>query len=97
MIREKLNQDWQFARGSTSMMSAFMGGPQFEAVNLPHDAMVHEERTPDTANGTQTGYWPGGLYTYVKKLAVPTRYASSRATPINRTAAGIREAVSTVM
>ena len=74
MIREKLNQDWQFARGSTSMMSAFMGGPQFEAVNLPHDAMVHEERTPDTANGTQTGYWPGGLYTYVKKLAVPREW-----------------------
>ena len=31
MIREKLNRDWQFAKGSTSMMSAFMGGPQFEA------------------------------------------------------------------
>lgn len=74
MIREKLNRDWQFAKGSTSMMSAFMGGPQFEAVNLPHDAMVHEERTPDTANGTQTGYWPGGLYTYVKKLAVPQEW-----------------------
>lgn len=68
MIREKLNQNWQFAKGSPSMMDAFMGGPQFEDVNLPHDAMVHEERTPDTANGTQTGYWPGGLYTYVKSL-----------------------------
>lgn len=53
------------------MMSAFMGGPQFETINLPHDAMVHEERTPDTANGTQTGYWPGGLYTYVKNINVP--------------------------
>lgn len=74
MIREKLNRDWQFAKGSTSMMSAFMGGPQFESVNLPHDAMVHEERTPDTANGTQTGYWPGGLYTYVKKLDVPKKW-----------------------
>ncbi len=71
MIREKCNRSWQFAKGSTSMMSAFMGGPQFVSVDLPHDAMVHEERTPDTANGTQTGYWPGGLYTYVKKLDVP--------------------------
>lgn len=71
MIREKLNNNWQFAKGSASMMSAFMGGPKFESVNLPHDAMVHEERTPDTANGTQTGYWPGGLYTYLKKLNVP--------------------------
>lgn len=74
MIREKFNRDWQFARGSASLMSAFMGGPQFEAVNLPHDAMVHEERTPDTANSAQTGFWPGGLYTYSKKLDVPEEW-----------------------
>ena len=75
MIREKLNQNWQFAKGSPSMMDAMSGGGQkFEPVNLPHDAMVHEERTPDTANGTQTGYWPGGLYTYVKKLDVPKEW-----------------------
>lgn len=74
MIREKLNRDWQFAKGSASMMAAFMGGPQFETIHLPHDAMVHEVRTPDTANGTQTGYWPGGLYTYVKKLDIPKEW-----------------------
>ncbi len=74
MIREKLNRNWQFAKGSASLMSSFMGGPQFETVDLPHDAMVHEERTPDTANGTQTGYWPGGLYTYLKKIDVPQEW-----------------------
>ncbi len=74
MIRENFNRDWQFARGSASLMSAFMGGPQFEAVNLPHDAMVHEERTPDTANSAQTGFWPGGLYTYSRKLDVPQEW-----------------------
>lgn len=79
MIREKINNDWQFAKGSTSMMSSFMGGPSFEPVNLPHDAMVHEERTPDTANGTQTGYWPGGLYTYLKKIQVPEEWQEKTA------------------
>ena len=74
MIRENFNRDWQFARGSASLMSAFMGGQQFEAVNLPHDAMVHEERTPDTANSAQTGFWPGGLYTYSRKLDVPQEW-----------------------
>ncbi len=74
MIREKLNRDWQFARGSASLMSAFMGGLQSETVNLPHDAMVHEERTPDTANSAQTGFWPGGLYTYTRKLDVPQEW-----------------------
>lgn len=75
MIREKLNRNWQFAKGSASLMSSFMGETQFETINLPHDAMVHEERTPDTANGTQTGYWPGGLYTYIKKLDVPREWS----------------------
>jgi hypothetical protein len=74
MIRQKINQDWEVAKGSVTMMSAFMGGPEFEPVNLPHDAMVHEQRTPDTANGTQTGYWPGGLYTYKRKLEIPESY-----------------------
>jgi hypothetical protein len=74
MLRIKWNDNWQFTRGSKSLMSAFMGGPESEPVELPHDAMIHEERTPDTSNGTQTGYAPGGLYTYVKKLHVPQEW-----------------------
>lgn len=71
MLRTKINDSWMLAKGGTSMMSSLQGGLEYEEVNLPHDAMVHEERTPDTANGTQTGYWPGGLYTYTKKLYAP--------------------------
>ena len=56
MLRTKINDNWQLAKGGTSMMSALQGGLEFETINLPHDAMVHEERTPDTENGTQTGY-----------------------------------------
>ena len=41
--------------------------------------MVHEERTPDTENGTQTGYWPGGLYTYTKKLHAPEEWRDKTA------------------
>ena len=75
MIREKWNRDWTFSKGGPSMMAAMMGGgQQSEIVQLPHDAMVHEERTPDTANGTQTGYWPGGCYTYTKKLYAPAEW-----------------------
>lgn len=57
MLRTKINDNWQLAKGGTSMMSALQGGLEFETINLPHDAMVHEERTPDTENGTQTGYY----------------------------------------
>ena len=74
MLRSKINDSWMLAKGGTSMMSSLQGGLEYEEVNLPHDAMVHEERTPDTANGTQTGYWPGGLYTYTKKLYAPEEW-----------------------
>ena len=79
MLRKKINDNWLFAKGGSSMMSGLTGGPEFEMIHLPHDAMVHEERTPDTANGTQTGYWPGGLYTYIKKIDVPEEWQEKTA------------------
>lgn len=36
--------------------------------------MVEEERTPDTRNGSQTGFYPGGLYHYGKKFFVPEEW-----------------------
>ena len=79
MLRTKINDNWQLAKGGTSMMSSLQGGLEYENVNLPHDAMVHEERTPDTVNGTQTGYWPGGLYTYTKKVYAPEEWRDKTA------------------
>lgn len=75
MIREKWNADWEFEKGAPSLMASLRGGDaKKQMVHLPHDAMVHEERTPDTANGTQSGYWPGGYYTYTKKLHAPAEW-----------------------
>lgn len=39
-------------------------------VTLPHDAMIRERRSADTSNGGH-GYFPGGVYTYVKKFNTP--------------------------
>lgn len=74
MIRQNFNHDWKFTRGSLSMMAALTGGETYDVVQLPHDAMVHEERTPDTKNGAQTGFWPGGNYTYKKEMDVPKEW-----------------------
>ena len=71
MIREKWNDNWKFTKGSATLLTAMMGGLEYEDVVIPHDAMILEERTPDTENGTQTGYYQGGLYTYVKSFDVP--------------------------
>lgn len=39
-------------------------------VNLPHDAMIHEERDRRTNNGNRSGYYPGGSYQYTKKFTL---------------------------
>lgn len=45
-------------------------------VTLPHDAMIYEKRDPDCINGCDTGFYPGGLYTYTKEWFVPHEYES---------------------
>lgn len=44
MLREKFNDDWNFAKGTPNLLSAFTGGMEGHPVQLPHDAMIHEER-----------------------------------------------------
>lgn len=39
-------------------------------VTLPHDAMIHERRDPDSPGGSADGYFPGGRYVYRKEFAV---------------------------
>ena len=77
MKRIKWNDDWIFLKpGENPMMAAISGGGGCgEIVTLPHDAMIHEERTPDTKNGHQTGFYPGGCYTYIKNFTAPREWA----------------------
>ena len=61
MLKEKLNSGWTVHKGVTSMFETISGAKEeYEPVQLPHDAMIHEERTPDTANGGQTGFGRAG-------------------------------------
>lgn len=61
MRRIDFNQGWMFAKK----------GGEAVPVTLPHDAMLHEARDPNCANGKTTGYFPGGVYTYTKTFTVP--------------------------
>ena len=45
------------------------GGDPYE-VNLPHDAMLTEERDPFCRNGKRTGFFPGGKYVYEKNFTL---------------------------
>lgn len=71
MIRKNFNEDWQVVKGGNDAGTAsFLGTENVQTVHLPHDAMIHEQRDPDTASGAQTGFYPGGEYIYQKKFAV---------------------------
>lgn len=73
MIREKWNTGWIMTKpGENPMMAAMMRENESpEVLTLPHDAMIHEKRTPNTKNQHQTGFYPGGCYTYTKTFTVP--------------------------
>ena len=43
-----------------------------KSITLPHDAMLGEIREADCRNGVNSGYFPGGKYTYEKEFAVNT-------------------------
>lgn len=68
MQRIDVNHDWQFRS---------IDGGSWRPVALPHDAMIHEHRDPDTANGYNTGYYPGGTYEYRTTLRFEGRPPAS--------------------
>lgn len=55
------NQGWCFTR----LENAGNGGEP-QPVTLPHDAMLAEPRTPESAGGTNTGWFVGSDYLYEK-------------------------------
>ncbi|WP_106449642.1 glycoside hydrolase family 2 TIM barrel-domain containing protein [Trichococcus alkaliphilus] len=82
MIRQKLNEDWIFKAGADNpLMEAVMNSEHAaKLIQLPHDAMIHETRSKEVANGSQTGFYPGGNYTYIKKIAVPEEWENQSIT-----------------
>ena len=45
-------------------------------VNLPHDAMLAEDRSAVCNYGVRTGYYPGGEYRYEKKFVLTEHEAN---------------------
>ncbi|MEU9949522.1 glycoside hydrolase family 2 TIM barrel-domain containing protein [Streptomyces sp. NPDC047939] len=66
MLRESFNQDWCVAKEGAEARDRPVG-----PVTLPYDAMLFEERDPDTKNGGNTGFYPGGIYRYSKTFTAP--------------------------
>ncbi len=78
MIRQSLNKHWKLTKGGSSLFDTLQGGAKAEVfVDLPHDAMIYETPDRNAVSGAQTGFYPGGEYTYVKTLDVPADWAGN--------------------
>lgn len=63
------NEDWTFEKADQAdRLKAFYGNSNAVDVTLPHDAMIREKRDKDCPSGAQSGFYPGGVYTYEKKF-----------------------------
>lgn len=65
MKKINLNQDWEYC---------LKGEKSITKVELPHDAMIHRERIKKLKNGSYTGFYPSGDYTYFKKIYGESAY-----------------------
>lgn len=82
MVRTTWNGGWNVIKPGENPLIATMMGTSGEAdtITLPHDAMIHEKKTQDTKNLHQTGFYPGGCYTYVKSFMAPQEWEQKEVT-----------------
>ncbi|MBR4394093.1 MAG: hypothetical protein IKT07_08755 [Oscillospiraceae bacterium] len=59
-------QSWRFWKDGEPSPS--------KTVTLPHDAMIHEDRSADSSNGGHA-YFPGGIYVYEKRFVPDQSWA----------------------
>ena len=65
MKRIPWNEDWCFSH---------LGEETKQPVTLPHDAMLREERTEESAGGTNTGWFREADYLYEKTFTAPEEW-----------------------
>ena len=71
MQKIAFNDNWKWRR---------LGEGEWKETTLPHDAMIGEPRNYDSAGGTNTGWFEGHDYEYVKTFFVPAEYAEKDVT-----------------
>ena len=68
MRKERFNSDWKVWKDLDPFELVFHVPEEAETVELPYDAMFHEEQRPDSVNGGSTGFLDGGAYKYWKRF-----------------------------
>ena len=81
MRKQSFNNGWELDGGGNSLMARLSGqGAENVKVQIPHDAMIHETPCESAKSGGQTGFYPGGEYTYVKNFEAPADWAGKEVT-----------------
>lgn len=65
MIQIDFCEGWEYSKCGTEKRTP---------VTLPHDAMIHEKRSPECESGSAGAYFPGGVYEYEKMFDVPEQW-----------------------
>lgn len=73
MKRININDGWQCWTGASGLMTTFFGGqpPAKTDVDLPHDIMIHKDRSAEAVSGGGGAYFQGETYNYTKKIHIP--------------------------
>ena len=72
----KINENWALQAGGFSPIPGMQA--QQRTVNLPHDFVIESDVRSDSKNGSNTGFFNGGTYTYSKMLTVPAEWDGQR-------------------
>ena len=76
MKKYSLNRDWLLSRPG-HIFEQFGDGPATATVQLPHDAMILQDRNINSSNGPDAAWYDGGTYQYTKRLEIPSDWAGS--------------------
>ena len=72
---QKFNDRWTFEKvDQDDRLKAFYGDDNKIIVTLPYDAMIREKRDKECPAGAQSGFYPGGVYTYEKSFLAPKEW-----------------------
>ena len=74
MIRQSFNTDWVFGPKAQPFEALSGKAIKTQSVTLPHDAIRDLPRSADSDQGSHTGYFPGGVFSYSKAFDVPDEW-----------------------
>ena len=73
MTTTAFNDGWS-VRDKTSIFESLQGAAETVSVRLPHDALIHRDRSGAVGRTSHTGYFPSATVEYTKTIDIPEEY-----------------------